>query len=89
LPSLPNPCVCARSLRGRWAKLLLLEADEDVLQHVQALKDWPLEQLSAEGRVLLDVEADRAGEYYDMQQVSRLVHGFGASRCGWHWCAHA
>ncbi|KIZ03847.1 hypothetical protein MNEG_4113 [Monoraphidium neglectum] len=53
----------------RWAKLLLLEADEGVLQHVQALKDWPLELLSAEGWVLLDMEASRAGKYHDMRQV--------------------
>jgi hypothetical protein len=88
------PACCLRSLGRRWAKLLLLEADEGVLQHVQALKDWPLELLSAEGWVLLDMEASRAGKYHDMRQVGEMARLYSggqvclALQCICRACGH-
>jgi len=53
----------------------LLEVDEEVLQHVQTLKDWPLKLLQSEGRVLLNASAKKAPDYFELAQVRFVVEG--------------
>ena len=68
----------------RQAQLVMWEVEEEVLQFVQTLKDWPLKLLKAEGRVLLDVHAHDAGYYYDKQQLC-FVLPKSPNKHNWQW----
>jgi hypothetical protein len=57
----------------RYADLLLLEVDEEVKEFVATLKDWSLEWLKQDGRVLLGLTGAPAGEYFGDQVVRFFV----------------
>jgi hypothetical protein len=66
----------------RYADLLLLEVDEEVKEFVATLKDWPLEWLKQDGRVLLGLTGAPAGEYFGDAVVRFFVPDGGASKAG-------
>jgi hypothetical protein len=49
------------------------EVEEEAMQFVSMLKDWPLSLLEREGRVLLRMYACEAGPYYDKEQLSFIL----------------
>jgi hypothetical protein len=64
----------------RYADLLLLEVDEEVKEFVGTLKDWSLEWLKQDGRVLLGLTGAPAGEYFGDAVVRFFVPEGGASK---------